>query len=1216
MATGPNVGFATLQIIPSMRGMQAVLRREVGSAAFAAEGARAASSFESGFGGGLSKVAGALATVGKVGAIGLGITGAVALKTAISFESAFAGVTKTVDGTAKQLAVLRDGIIDMANKVPASREAIAGVAEAAGALGIKTEAILGFTKVMIDLGETTNLTADQAANALARIANITQLPQDQFDRLGATLVALGNAGASTEAEIVEMAQRIAGAGHQVGLSQAEILSFASALSSVGIDAEAGGSSISRVFINIANEVASGGDKLAGFAKVAGLSAGAFAKAFKEDAAGATVSFIEGLKRISDDGGNVFAVLEDLGLSEIRVRDALLRAAGAGGLFREQLELGSAAWEENNALTEEANKRYETTAARLGILWNRVTSLALRIGDALLPAFNGLLDLIDKLGPVVATGFGAMIDAFKNGDVTSDGWVGVMERIGVAARVVVDWFKENWPQIRKTALEVFSAVRDAIVFFVTEIAPRVIDRVRTIVEWITTNFPKIRDTVEDVFSKFWKAGEAVVSFFEKNWPKVQAVVGSVVSFIVEDLWPKLSAAWETAKVEVAKLVAFFSERWDAIKEALANLSKVFIAWVAVTFGPLILFLQGAWENIKGIFKEAFDALLDFVENGMQAIRGIIDIVLGLLTLDFSRVWEGIKTLFGSIWDNLFSIAEHGIATVREVVEGVLGGLAHVWEVVWGGIKSFLSEKILGPIGEAVTNFFDGPVGGPKAIFAGGVAGVQAIWFGLMAAVSWVRDNVIDPIRRSFESLWSTLGTGFQTAVDTVTRIWKGILTALAIPINWVGEHIFPIIKSLWNAIPGVPDIAFNFVPITFAKGGWVPGSGNADTVPAMLTPGEYVIPKRYVETLSRTGVMPLIEQQKPPGWWEFASGGYVRPDQTALFWADQFSGRPWVANTQGPNGFDCSGFMSAIQNFIMGRNPYAGYGSGTRWSTPMMPRGGGFGFAPGLDPQYPHGFSVAIKRNAAQGGPDRVGHVVGTLAGVGVESSFTPGVRVPSPNNAANYGPGREKFHLPGYGMWSMSGGQLSQEEWEAILADARGRIGNAGDFLSAVVAIPAEVLTKAKEFIDLIKDGLGAMGSGEWADMLRDGVKEMAHQFYDEVKSKATGLGWDVIKSLPGIGIAATAASEGLPDFAVGGRVPGRIGAARIVRAHGGEEVIDRSLANRLDAVLPTAGGRTARDVIGRPVGGPIIVRLEDRELFRLTEAQVPARRRLQRLGS
>ncbi|MNH99796.1 Chromosome partition protein Smc [compost metagenome] len=340
--------------------------------------------------------------------------GTLAVKSAIEFESAFAGVRKTVDGTEAELASLRAGILKMSREIPAAATEIAKVAEAAGQLGIEKESILGFTRTMVDLGVATNLSSDEAATALARLANITQMPQSEFNKLGSTIVALGNNLATTEAEIVAMGLRIAGAGSQIGLTEAQILSFAGALSSVGIEAEAGGSSISRVMIDIGQAVATGGDGLNNFAKVAGMSAGDFKQAFETDAANALVTFIEGLGRISEAGANVFGVLEDLGLSEIRVRDALLRASGAGDLFRESLELGSKAWEENNALNKEAGERYKTTESQLKILRNRIDDMMGTIGDALIPI---LLDVVKALDPVINK-LASMADAFYAMDASS------------------------------------------------------------------------------------------------------------------------------------------------------------------------------------------------------------------------------------------------------------------------------------------------------------------------------------------------------------------------------------------------------------------------------------------------------------------------------------------------------------------------------------------------------------------------------------------------------------------------------------------------------------------------------------------------------------------------------------------------------------------------------------------------------------------------------
>lgn len=213
----------------------------------------------------ITKVGQGLTTTVTLPIIGIGVA---ASKSAIEFESAFTGVEKTVDGTTEQMDALKDGIRNMAKEIPASTTEIAGVAEAAGQLGIKTEDILSFTRVMIDLGNSTNLSATDAASALAKFANVTKMSSKDYDRLGSTIVALGNNFATTEKDIVEMSTRLAATGELAGLSEPQILSLATAMSSVGIEAEAGGSAMSKLLKKIQVSVETGDKSLTKFAKVA------------------------------------------------------------------------------------------------------------------------------------------------------------------------------------------------------------------------------------------------------------------------------------------------------------------------------------------------------------------------------------------------------------------------------------------------------------------------------------------------------------------------------------------------------------------------------------------------------------------------------------------------------------------------------------------------------------------------------------------------------------------------------------------------------------------------------------------------------------------------------------------------------------------------------------------------------------------------------------
>ena len=266
-------------------------------------------------------------TVGVTAPIVAGV-GAV-VKSAMSWESAFAGVKKTndevVDSTGNVVysyADLENGLRGLAAQLPASHQEIAGVAEAAGQLGIKSQDVVSFTKTMIDMGESTNLSAEDAASAIAKIANITGLTSDEYQRFGSSVVALGNNFATTESDIVSMANRLAASGTLAGLTNQEILGLATAMSSVGIEAEAGGTAMTQTLAAIESAVAAGGEDLQKFATVAGESAQEFADKWKNHPIEAIQDFIRGLGKLDEKGESATMVLDDMQLSGVRQSNML------------------------------------------------------------------------------------------------------------------------------------------------------------------------------------------------------------------------------------------------------------------------------------------------------------------------------------------------------------------------------------------------------------------------------------------------------------------------------------------------------------------------------------------------------------------------------------------------------------------------------------------------------------------------------------------------------------------------------------------------------------------------------------------------------------------------------------------------------------------------------------------------------------------------------
>ena len=295
--------------------------------------------------------------------------GTAAVKASVDYEYAFADVRKTVDATEEEYDRLSQSVKQMSTEVAASAEDIAEVMSIAGQLGIENEHLAEFTRTMIDLGNSTNLVAADAASEAARFANIMGMSQGQFQNLGSALVDLGNNYATTESEILAMSMRLDGAGKQVGLSEAQILGFATALSSVGIEAQMGGSAFSKALVKMEVASATGGDALEDFAKVSGMTAKQFKALWDSDPAAAFQSFIVGLSKMDEEGESAIATLEEIGIKEVRLRDTLLRSTNATELFSRAQETANRAWRENAALTNEANKRYATTKSRLTNLKN-------------------------------------------------------------------------------------------------------------------------------------------------------------------------------------------------------------------------------------------------------------------------------------------------------------------------------------------------------------------------------------------------------------------------------------------------------------------------------------------------------------------------------------------------------------------------------------------------------------------------------------------------------------------------------------------------------------------------------------------------------------------------------------------------------------------------------------------------------------------------------
>lgn len=442
---------------------------------------------------------------------------AAATKTAIEFEDAWTGVTKTVNGTPQQLTKIDDGLKNLAQTTSSTYQDIAHYAELAGQMGIPTDSIVGFTKTITQLGDTTNLVGEEAAQSIAKFSNVmvsqSKKTNTYYSRLGSTIVDLGNKFSTTEADIMDMATRLGVAGKMVGFNSNQVLGLSTALSSLGIEAAAGGGSVSKMLKTIDIAVSTGNDSLSDFAEVSGMTSQQFQKAWGEDAAGTFLKFVEGIGKSSD----VTKTLNDLGITEIRQSQAMGALAQSSDVLASALNVSKNAWNDNSAMANEAEKRYATLKSQLSQTWEAVKQAGNELGQAFTPTLTDLLKIVKKAA-----------NAFSNLDEGTQQTIAKMLLLTAAA----------YPTAKGVS-KVAGAAQSAVKFFTKE----------------HSSLQKVADGFGDAAKAGELANTSVVSLakgFVLTHPAITAVTVALGAFAGAVVWAdkKRKETMETANKELA------------------------------------------------------------------------------------------------------------------------------------------------------------------------------------------------------------------------------------------------------------------------------------------------------------------------------------------------------------------------------------------------------------------------------------------------------------------------------------------------------------------------------------------------------------------------------------------------------------------------------------------------------------------------------------------
>lgn len=313
------------------------------------------------------------------------------------FETGLVGVGKTTGMTGDDLKGFGDDIAKMSSVIPVSTKDLLGLSETAGQLGIHGKKdLLEFTRVMAEMGSATNLAGEEGAKQMARFANVMGIDVGKNIRqVGNSVVRLGNNFATSEAEIMDMSSRLAASSRLVGITTPNVLGLATAMSSVGIEAEAGGTAMSTVMTKVDKAVASGGEKLQNFANVAGMSAEDFAAKWKSKPTEALEDLMKGLDKASKSGGNMNQILDLLGIKGVRESNAVKSLAQNHELLSEAIKQSNDAYNHGNDLAKEAAEAWKTLHAKLMTLKNTFGNIAKDIFSIVAPALKDMVDKVNE-----------------------------------------------------------------------------------------------------------------------------------------------------------------------------------------------------------------------------------------------------------------------------------------------------------------------------------------------------------------------------------------------------------------------------------------------------------------------------------------------------------------------------------------------------------------------------------------------------------------------------------------------------------------------------------------------------------------------------------------------------------------------------------------------------------------------------------------------------
>ena len=484
--------------------------------------------------------------------------------------------------------------------------------------------------------------------------------------------------------------------------------------------------------------------------------------------------------------------------------------------------------------------------------------------------------LDKLGPVAGKAKTLVVSAFMamgRGIAAAGAWMlanpivlAIVAIIAVIALLVWkwDWVKEHvvaaWQWLYDQAWKILPGIADAF---------------GAAVDWIKDKWDGLVD---------WFGG--IVSGIADKFLDVTAPI--------RDAW---NSAWDTVvNSEIGQKVG------DIVGKTVEIVKRL---WGLTPLGFIINNWSRIWEDVVTVASAVWGAITAVVGAGIGFVVDVVSSMLDVMLPIWQAIWDAVVSVVTTVWGLVVEAISSGINTALTIIDAVLGAILFVWDHGWQMVVGVLSV-----VWARISSIVSTIVGWLTSAWSNLVGVLQIVWAGAWNTITTVASTVMGALQRiiggalnTISSIWSSVWNGLAFVLGGA---WNTIKSVAAAGVNGVIAILNVLIKganAVLSKLPGGVKIGEITYRAQFAEGGRaqdgiVPGVGNRDTVPAMLTPDEFVVKQRSARRVGYDTLAYINEHGElpPQRRRRYAKGGKVRPISSAPSYAARYAKGGIVTDT--------------------------------------------------------------------------------------------------------------------------------------------------------------------------------------------------------------------------------------------------------------------------------------------------------------------------------